>query len=71
MNLRKGDRSQLALCEDEHEELLSSSDDTSKHNQGGLKHRKNGTILGVETFRYRKCGDYYHIYCLIKLIMNK
>ena len=39
-NLRRGDRSQLAVCQDEHGKFLCYTEDTSKTNQGGLKHRK-------------------------------
>ena len=39
-NLRRGDRSQLTVCEDERGKYLYYTEDTFKSNQGGLKHRK-------------------------------
>ena len=39
-NLRRGERSQLSLRESEQGKFLNYTEDTSKANQGGLKHRK-------------------------------
>lgn len=55
--LRRGVNSQIALCRNEHGKYLSYTEDTSKSNQGGLKHRqvKKKSVQAYENSDPSRC----------------